>query len=439
MRTRFFLPLLVAFAVTSWPSPVRAQVGDAERAAARDLFKQGDQLQRAGNFTDALDRFQRAQQVIQAPTNVLRIAECQAALGKLVESAESYRSVVRWPLAPGAPAAFQSAIDQAKGELAQIEPRVPKMLVQVTPSGVANESLVIDGTAVPGALVGEPIPLDPGEHKVLVTAPGYSSPEQSVALRERETKTLGVELHAAAGALPPPPPVTSGTAPPPPPPAYGSSSPEPGPPPPFEPQGRLADRRDARGSILLGVHLGLEIPTGTIPLNQNSTQLNPPASTAGASDISGPGLAYALDGGIRFLHHWYLGLTLEHASLASGKNAGAVTTNANPGSLSSDTTALGLVGAFIAIPDRPSFYGEIGLQSRWYNFAVGNSGTQSYASGELMIGVGIWLPLGRYFRLIPIGTAGIGTFDTPGAQTSSGGPGHAFVMLGLEGLYNIEL
>ncbi len=201
MRPRFLLPALLAIAVST---PVlvmglaRAQVSDAERAAARDLFKQGDELQRAGKFADALDKFQRAQQAFAAPTNVLRIAECQTQLGKLVEATESYRSVVRWQLPPGAPPAFQSAIDQARGELAQVEPRVPKLLVQVTPANVQNESLVIDGTAVPAALVGEPIPLDPGDHKVTVTATGYASPEQTVTLKERETKTLNVALQVSA-------------------------------------------------------------------------------------------------------------------------------------------------------------------------------------------------------------------------------------------------
>ncbi len=443
MRTRFFLPWLATFATAaagaafvSWPTVAGAQVGDAERAAARDLFKQGDELQRAGNFTDALDRFQRAQQVIQAPTNVLRIAECQAALGKLVESAESYRAVIRWPLAAGAPPAFQSAIDQARGELSQVDPRVPRLLVKVTPPGVANESLVIDGTAVSGALVGEPIPLDPGDHKVTVNAPGYASPEQTVTLRERETKTLNVELHAAAGGGTPPPVATDTGTTPPPPAAYGSSSSEPAAPPPFEPQSH-GNRQDARGSILLGLHLGIEVPTGTIPLN-----LPGQGASAAASDISGPGFAYAFDGGVRFLHHWFIGLTLEHASLATGKNPGNI--GADP-SLTSDTTTLGLVGAFIANSEKPSFYAELGLQSRWYNFKAPNATpqiqTQSYTSGELMVGIGLWLPLGKYIRLIPLGTVGLGEFSppNPGSSQSTSSTGHAFVMLGVEGLTNFDL
>src|SRR6516165_4974217 len=99
--------LLTLCAATAAAAPAFAQVTDAERAAARQLFKEGDDLQRDGKFPEALDKFQRAQQVFAAPTNLLRIAECQAALGRLVESAESYRAVVRSPLPAGSPPAFQ--------------------------------------------------------------------------------------------------------------------------------------------------------------------------------------------------------------------------------------------------------------------------------------------------------------------------------------------
>src|ERR1035438_7326849 len=105
--------------------PAFAQVSDSQRAGAR--------RERAGRSPHALDKFQRAQQVFAAPTNVLRIAECDAALGRLVESAEAYREVLRTPLPAGAPPAFQAAVDQAKAELSQVEPRVPRLTGQVLP------------------------------------------------------------------------------------------------------------------------------------------------------------------------------------------------------------------------------------------------------------------------------------------------------------------
>ena len=178
------LPLLLAFTLTLASSfPAQAQITDAERAAARELFREGDELQRAGKFAEALDKFQRAQQAFSAPTNMLRIAECDAALGRLVESAESYRAIVRTPLPPGSPAAFQAAVDQAKAELSQVEPRVPKLVVQIEPANLPNAQMQIDGQHVPGALIGAPIPLDPGTHSVSVVAQGYgASAEQQVVL-----------------------------------------------------------------------------------------------------------------------------------------------------------------------------------------------------------------------------------------------------------------
>lgn len=437
MRTRHLvlvfglLTIGAAAAGSAW-----AQVSDAERAAARDLFKQGDELQRAGKFTEALDKFQRAEQVIQAPTNVLRVAECQAALGKLVESAESYRAVVRWTLAPGSPPAFQSAIDQAKGELSQVEPRVPKLLVQTSPASIAGASMVVDGTAVPGALIGEPFPLDPGDHKILVAANGYSSKEQTVTLKEREAKTLTVEMHPLAGAILPAPAASpSSGAVPPPPPAYGapssSSSATPPPPAPYEQPAAPKDQKSTRTSILLGAHLGLLIPSGQIPLaNPNPTG----NGTANLNDVSAAGLGYGLDGGLRAFRQFYLGLSVEHADFAAGKTPASV--GATSG-LKSDTTSVGLMGAFILEPERPTFYGELGLQERWYSYTPSSGNGQSYNTGELLVGAGLWWPISKWLRLLPLATASFGSFPVPG--TTTGDQSHIFVMLGVTGFYNIDL
>ena len=432
MRTLVFLAALGA-AAAAWPSVASADVNDAERGAARDLFKQGDELQRAGKFAEALDKFQRAEQVIQAPTNVLRVAECQAALGKLVEASESYRTVIRWTLQPGSPPAFQSAVDQAKGELAQVEPRVPKLIVQATPAQVQNAQLIVDGTAMPGALIGVPVPIDPGDHKILVSAPGYSAPELTVTLRERESKTVAVELKPFGGSATPPlpPPVATGTAaPPPPPPQYETTEP---------PAGEAPKPKKSTTSILLGAHLGLEIPSGKVPLPLGAGGVANPVSPVDIGNLSGPGIAFGLDGGLRFARQFYVGLSLERALLAGGKDASSL----GASGVSSQTTSVGLIGAFIFNPDRFSLYLELGLQERWYGVSPSGGTTQNYSSGELLGGIGAWIPLGKYFRMIPLATVSGGSFSPPdssgNATTNNPDGSHAFFMLGVDGFYNIEL
>jgi hypothetical protein len=445
MRTLRLLSVLAIPCVAgalSWSLPARAQVTEAERAAARQLFKEGDELQRAGKLTEALDKFRRAQQVFSAPTNVLRIAECEAALGHLVVSAESYRALVRTPLPTGSPPAFQAAVDQGRGELAQVEPRVPKLVVQVEPTTVPAPQLQIDGQAVPAALFGEPFPLDPGPHKVLVYASGYLSAEQTVVLKERETRSLQVPLKPIAGityapgSTPPPPPttpaVTTDTAPP----AGELPQGTPPPPPAIVDANAPGDvHKRPRVALLVGAHLGLELPAGQIPQPASGTAIN-------MTDESGGGLAYALDAGVRFARYGYVGLTLEHAGLGGGKNPTSISPGA--GDLSSNTTSFGAVVGVIGNPDRVSFFGELGFQARWYSLSwtdsTGAKQSASYSGAELLLGMGIWIPAGRVLRLLPEVTGGIGSFETPNnTQSTDNTPGHGFVMLGLAGLFNIDL
>jgi hypothetical protein len=197
--------------------------------------------------------------------------------------------------------------------------------------------------------------------------------------------------------------------------------------------------------FLFGLHLGWTAPEGDLPLADGTS--------TDASNLSGGGFAYALDGGFRFARRWYVGLTLEHASLGDGKSPSVAMENVGfpVGSISSNTTMLGLIFAVMVNPDRTSAYFEIGAAERWYNLtATGTdmvtTGSTSYSSGEGMIGVGLWIPAGRYVRILPKVTLGVGNFSTPsGAMapppglSSSSNALHEFVMLNIAGFYNLDL
>jgi hypothetical protein len=430
-----------AVAALTWSVPGLAQVTEGERVVARQLFREGDDLQRAGKLDEALDRFQRAESAYSAPTNVLRIAECQAALGQLVESAESYRKALRMPMPADSPQAFRSAVDQAKGELAQVEPRVPKLVVLVSPAGTPAPEIRIDGQVVSSALIGEPIPLDPGVHTVRVVARGFVSVEQEALLKERESTTVNVVFRPLASPplpapLPPPPqlaplpatpaPATQASATPPSaPPPY-----EPPPPPPLDANRRMSFARGpSRTGLILGGHVGWDFGGGQLPLDD--------ATAVDTNTVAAGGLAYGADGGLRFARHWYVGLTLEHAELGHGD----LSSLQDVSDASASTTLLGVVVGYIGNPDRPSFYGELGAANRWVNLTETTSTgdlSWSYSSGELTLGLGLWLPVGPSVRLLPEVTLGLGTFDPPGGSDSTGAEGHTFVMVGMAGFYNID-
>jgi hypothetical protein len=169
-------------------------VSDADRAAARDLFTEGVTLQQGGKFPEALDRFQRSYAVFAAPTTAVRIAQCKIALGKLLEGAEGYRAISNMNIPKGSPQAFFDAQNTAAAELQQVDPRIPRARINVTPPNLPGLSVTIDGQPMNVALVGAARPVDPGPHKIIANAQGYYQVELAFDIKEKETKDVAVPM-----------------------------------------------------------------------------------------------------------------------------------------------------------------------------------------------------------------------------------------------------
>ncbi len=462
---RLFTALALTSALAVAPSIAHAQVSDAQRAVARQLFQEGNDLQTAGKYAAALDKFQKAQDAFSAPTNLVRIAECQVSLGRLVEGAETYRTVIRTPLPVGAPPAFAQSVDQAKTELAQVDPRVPKLTVQVVPKARRGLRLQLDGQVVPAALVGEALPLDPGTHKIAVFASGYVANEQTVTIAERDTKTLTFRLSPVAGVtIAPAPPLPPS---PPSPPDATVQPPAPPPPPPVEePRGEFVERRrPANKGFLLGPRAGVEtasgdLTSGTAMDNSGDNKISNVASTGGT---------IAADAGFRF-STFYIGATGEYSGYSRGSDAGAFVGNASSSqtvTLSSWSGYAGVSAAYISNPYGVGFYGEIGFGHRWMSITgkvADSSGANyfqianKYDGDEFEIGLGVYIRATAKFVLIPKVTASIGSFGnlsstctTGGAGTCTGGSStstsipstdtatHTFFFIGVGGYYNLDL
>ena len=191
----------------------------------------------------------------------------------------------------------------------------------------------------------------------------------------------------------------------------------------------------SRTGLVFGAHLGVEATAGSVPLPADF----PGNTSVALGSVSGPGFAYGGDVGFRFARHWLVGVTLEHAAFAAGSNVSNLAGDA--ANVSSETTLLGLNLGLIANPDKSSFYGEIGVGNRWYKFSFdsgSNRNTLSYSSGEFLLGLGLWIPIGHSVRLLPEITCSLGTFGPPGGGSSTGSEAHGFVMIGLKGFYNLD-
>lgn len=196
----------LASAVVPRPAAAQVQLSEADRkATARALFAQGVKEEDAGQHAAALSLFQKAQNLFDAPTHLLHIAQCQIALGKLVEAAETYETLKRVSLAPGAPEVFEAAKAKAAADLPALRARIPTLRIDLTPkpADLQNLQLVVNGVLLPADLVGIARPVNPGPTKLVAKAQGYKDAELEVSLKEKEQRSVGLALVPGESSLPP--------------------------------------------------------------------------------------------------------------------------------------------------------------------------------------------------------------------------------------------
>jgi hypothetical protein len=187
---RSSLPLALALLLVS--RGVVAQVSDADRATARKLAQQGQEALDHKDYTTAVDRFDRARQLIPAPTIALGLARAQVGLGKLVAAQETYARIVREGVAPGASAVFTKAVADARTELDALEPRIPTVVIEL--KGAPSAKVTLDGAVIPAAALGVSRPVDPGKHGVRAEADGFLPAEASFTVDERKSERVALTL-----------------------------------------------------------------------------------------------------------------------------------------------------------------------------------------------------------------------------------------------------
>jgi hypothetical protein len=149
-------------------------------------FDEGVELQRQSNYEDALRRFEHAEQT---PLTKLHIAQCEAALGRLVE-AQLHFGMLEQDDDVGA---------DAKEEASRVTARLPRIRIVIEPvtwrQTISSVQLEIDGQPESTAIVGLARPINPGKHTVRATAQDYTDAEQTFVLAEQDSLDVRLFLH----------------------------------------------------------------------------------------------------------------------------------------------------------------------------------------------------------------------------------------------------
>jgi hypothetical protein len=132
--------------------------------AARTLMEEGVKLYDAGQYAEALDRFEKARAMVHFPTVGLMSARALEKLGHLVEASERYLAVSETVPEANASAAQRDAPLKAARERAALLPRIPSLDIHVGGVPAGGARVTLDGTALRDEEIGRPRPVDPGHH-----------------------------------------------------------------------------------------------------------------------------------------------------------------------------------------------------------------------------------------------------------------------------------
>jgi hypothetical protein len=175
----------------------RAQPSDEELQSAREQFAHAEEDEDAGRWRDALDKLRSVASRKQTAGVRYHIALCEEHLGQLASALEDY-------LAANAEAHAENAQDVLKlvgTRLTELGPRVPRLTISVVPD-VAEATLTLDGKALSREIAATPMAVDPGPHRIEVTAPDREPATTQITMREHEVTVLEMKLAAVAAPSP---------------------------------------------------------------------------------------------------------------------------------------------------------------------------------------------------------------------------------------------
>lgn len=181
---------LVVLWLVAMSAPAQGQ-GRAHKAAAVQLFDEGDRLMQEGQYRQACAKLAESNRLDPQLGALLYLAECYELNGQLASAWASYREAEEVALKRGDPRA-SGAAERARA----LAPRLTRMSLSFPPGPrPAGYVVTRDGMRLAEPLWDTALPVDPGKHEIEVSAPGYRGWRDTVEV-SGEGDTVAVEIPA---------------------------------------------------------------------------------------------------------------------------------------------------------------------------------------------------------------------------------------------------
>jgi tetratricopeptide (TPR) repeat protein len=166
-------------------------------AEAKERFKKGAELYRAGKWREAIAEFEAAYRLKPAGAIHFNVAQCREKLSEWPGALRAYQDYLREVPDAKDRVAVRASIERIERRLAAAG--VQALLVYSDPPGA---SVVLDGR--PRGRTPFHIVLPPGSYALALSLDGYEPVKQEVSLPAEASRAVDVVLRPAAPAPPPP-------------------------------------------------------------------------------------------------------------------------------------------------------------------------------------------------------------------------------------------
>jgi hypothetical protein len=198
-RGQFFLGMLQALAWVAVTvaglltvSPALAQENAANKAAAEALYQRGQQLMSGGKYEEACDKFRSSQELDAGLGTLLHLADCYEKLGRTASAWATFEEASSLAASRGETARYEIA----RARAARLKPALSYIVIR-SEEPLPDATIVErDGSPLPQALWGVPVPNDPGEMTVTVVAEGYVKVELKTVVPADAPEPVEVTLPA---------------------------------------------------------------------------------------------------------------------------------------------------------------------------------------------------------------------------------------------------
>lgn len=193
-------PMMRTFLIRVWPflvlglAPTNAFGQDV--AAAEALFNKGVAEIKKENYKEACPAIAQSQKLDPRPGTQFTLAECLARWGKPATAHVAFEDFLRSvrTLPAGQQGRYADRVRVAENKQAELKLTIPELTIVVPKDAPATLQIRRDETEITAPMRGLALPVDPGEHTIVVEIPGKPAETQQVTLQAGEHKTIEVNL-----------------------------------------------------------------------------------------------------------------------------------------------------------------------------------------------------------------------------------------------------